>query len=422
MTEIRKLAEGVEGLFIENKRFKTTLVSFNFYLPLCKEEYSANALLPYVLSSCSAEYDSFRNLNLALGELYGATLSASNSKVMDYQWTGLSINVINDRYSINGESTVKKAAELLAKLVFEPKLDGEAFCESDVARERAQLLDQINGEINNKRSYAISKTVSMLFGSDPYGIARFGSYEDMENVTGKELFAAWNRLLRSAYIRVNVVGEALPSGLMEAVGAAFSAIRRENVTAFSGFNTPVLQNKLDKTERMDIAQGKLVMGFSLGEVTAEKDSAAKTVMADIFGGGPYSRLFLNVRERLSLCYYCACRAVKNKGFMLVDSGVESENVDKAYLEILNQLEIMKKGEFSDEEFDSSIRSICDSVKSASDSLGALDAWYAARVFDSSLSAPDDLARLVSKVTRQDVVDAARKVSLCAVYKLLPQEK
>ena len=422
MPQIKKLAEGVEGLFIKNDRFKTTLVSFHFYLPLSRETYSANALLPYVLSSCSEDYKTFRELNLALGNLYGATITAGTNKIMDYQWTSLSINVINDRYSINGESTVNKAAELLASLLFKPAIENGEFYNHDVLREKTQLLDLIKGEINNKRSYAISKTQALMFADDPYGISKYGEYEDMEKIDGKDLFAAWERLLRDAYIRVNVVGESLPEGLMEAVGAAFSAIRRDNVTEFSGFHTPQFAENIDVTERMDIAQGKLVLGFSMGEVTEESRSGAKTVMADIFGGGPYSRLFTNVREKQSLCYYCAARAVKNKGYMICDSGVESENVEKAQREILNQLKVMQNGEFTDEEFEASVCSICDSVKSASDSAAGLDVWYAARVFDSSVPDLDAFYNQIKAVTKEEVTAAAQQVKLCAVYKLLPQEK
>lgn len=422
MPQIQKLADGVEGLFIKNESFNTTLVSFNFYLPLQSETYAANALLPYVLSSCSARYDSFRKLNIKLGNLYGATVSTGNSKLMDYQWTNISISVINDRYTLNNEKNVSCAAELLASLIFDPALDGDSFREGDVAREKGQMLDRIRGEINDKRGYAISRATALMFGSDPYSMPRYGRLEDMEAVTGRDLFVAWERMLRSAFVRINVVGESLPEGIMEAVGAAFAAIRRENVTAFRGFNTPSFCMGSEKTEFMDVAQGKLVLGFSTGTVTPESESAALAVMADIFGGGPYSRLFTNVREKQSLCYYCACRVIKNKGVMLVDSGVECENAERAQREILKQLEVMQNGGFTDEEFDASVCSICDSIKSLEDSTSALSGWYASRVFDSSVTAPADFAGLIKKVTRQDVINAAKKVSLCTVYKLLSEGK
>ncbi len=421
MPQITKLANGVEGLFVENSRFNTTLVSFNFYLPLKRETYSSNALLPYVLSSCSFEYDNFRKLNIKLGNLYGATLSTNNSKIMDYQCLNIAVSVINDEYTLEHEGVVNEAAKLLASLIFSPALQNDSFRESDVNREKAQMLDRIRGEINDKRGFARQRAVSMLFGDDPYGVSRYGEEKDMEKITGRDLFIAWERMLRTAFVRVNVIGAKLPSGLWNAVSSAFSAIKRENVTEFTGFNTPNLKNT-EQTDYMSVSQGKLVMGFSLGEVKAERETAATTVMADIFGGGPYSRLFTNVREKLSLCYYCACQAIKNKGFMLVDSGVESENATKAKEEILNQLEIMKKGEFTDDELAASIISICDSVKSLEDSLSTLNAFYTSRVFDKSVSSPSELINIIKQVTREDVIKAAQKVTPCVTYQLLPEGK
>lgn len=415
------LGEGVEGLFIEDSRFNTTLVSFNFYMPLRDESYEDFALLPYVLSSCSDEYKTFRALNTELGNLYGATLSGGSVKVMDYQRISLSVSVLNDRFSLGGESVVSRAAELLASLIFAPSLQGEAFCERDVEREKQQMLDRIRGEINNKRGYARSKTLSLMFGSDPFGIPRFGREDRMQKVNGKSLFAAWSEMLRSAYIRINVIGAEMPEGIFSAAGKAFSAISRENITSFGGFNMPNLTEGGTVCERMDIAQGKLVMGFSLGRVGDEKSSADIAVMSDIFGGGPYSCLFVNVREKLSLCYYCACSAIRSKAIMMVDSGVEAANEPKARAEILNQLEIMKNGGFTAEQFDSSIRNICDTVKSVGDSQEAINTWYASRVFDSSISTPEEFIAAIEAVTPEQVKQAAQAVKLHTVYSLLPKE-
>ena len=144
-------------------------------------------------------------------------------------------------------------------------------------------------------------------------------------------------------------------------------------------------------------------------------------MCDIFGGGPYSRLFTNVREKMSLCYYCTASSVRYKGFLTVDSGVETENAQKAIDEILNQLEIMKKGEFSQNEFDSSIKSICDSLKTYYDSQNSLDLWYALKINNQNLYSPEDIIEKIKQITKEDVVFAAKGVNLHTIYKLLPKE-
>ena len=75
--KIIHLADGVEGLFIKNERFNTTLVSCNFYLPLKKETAAPYALLPFILTTCSKKYPDFSRLNYKLNRIYGARLDAS---------------------------------------------------------------------------------------------------------------------------------------------------------------------------------------------------------------------------------------------------------------------------------------------------------------------------------------------------------
>ena len=164
------------------------------------------------------------------------------------------------------------------------------------------------------------------------------------------------------------------------------------------------------------------MGFSTKMYGNDDKSLPLMIMCDIFGGGPYSRLFSNVREKMSLCYYCSASAVRQKGLITVESGVETENCEKAEKEILNQLEIFKKGEFSDFEFESSIKSITDSLNSYNDSQLNLDSWYTLKINNSELYSPMDIAEKVSYIKRDDVIKAANGVKLHTVYKLLPLEE
>ena len=121
---------------------------------------------------------------------------------------------------------------------------------------------------------------------------------------------------------------------------------------------------------------------------------------------------------MSLCYYCSATSVRQKGLVTVESGVEFKNANKAETEILNQLEIIKKGEFSEFEFDSSIKSIKDSLNTYNDSQNALDTWYLLKVNNDNIYSPSDISEKISKITREDVIKTAEGVRLHTVYKLL----
>lgn len=420
--KITQLSNGAEGVFIKNDRFNTTLVSYNFYMPLRAETAAHYALLPFMLTTCCDKYPDFSKLNFKLSKLYGANLSASAEKVGDFQLIKIAISVIDDRFSLDGEKLSDSAIELLNRLVFEPKVKDGAFYDTDISREKRKAIEHIRGEISEKRIYARKRLIEEMYKGKPYGVSKCGTEEEVEKITGQSLYKAWREVLSHAFLRVNVISRSMPNGLFDVVSQKLSEIDRENITG-SPVCTPTEKAKKVNTvtENLDIAQGKLVMGFSSETYGDEESTAALSVMCDIFGGGPYSRLFSNVREKMSLCYYCSASSVKAKGLIMVDSGVEKENAETAQKEILNQLEIIKKGEFTDTEFDSSIKGMTDSLNSYNDSQGLLDVWYSVKIFKDKLLSPEDSAELLCSVTRDDVVRAAKGVNLHTVYKLLPKE-
>ena len=419
--KIINLAEGAEGLFIKTERFNTTLISFNFYLPLNKDTVANYALLPFILTSCSKKYPDFRELNYKLSKLYGARLDASTEKYGDYQLLKMTISVINDKFSLDGESLVNRACDMLLRLIFEPNCENGEFLDTDLAREKRKAIEHIKSEISEKRIYAKNRLIEEMYKGETYGTPKCGTINEVENITGKSLYDAWKKMLTSAFIRVHVVGSAVPSGFFENISEKFATLNRNNVTDCH-LSLPTAQRKEPQTvtEELDVKQGKLCLGFSSSMFGNDDDTIPLMVMCDIFGGGPYSRLFSYVREKMSLCYYCSASQVRQKGLITVESGIETENAEKAQKEILNQLEIVKKGEFSDFEFESSIKSICDSLNSYNDSQTSLDTWYTMKVNNSTLYSPADIAEKIKRITRKDVISAASGVKLHTIYKLLPR--
>lgn len=420
--KIIQIARGAEGLFIRNERFNTTSISYNFYLPMREETAALNALLPFILTSCGKDYPDFSALTLKLYKLYGATLDASVEKYGDCQLLSMRISCINDRFTFDSDSLVKAASDMLLGLIFEPNVENGAFIAEDLEREKRKAIEHIKGELAEKRVYAKNRLISEIYKGEAFGIPKCGTVEQVEAITGESLYAAWKNMLANAFVRVHVIGESLPHKFFEAVAEKFEQIERGDITDCR-LCKPTAPAKKVKTvfEKMDVKQGKLVMGFSSETYGDDDASLPLMVMCDIFGGAPYSRLFTNVREKLSLCYYCAASSNRFKGLITVDSGVEWQNADKAADEILNQLEIMQKGEFTDFEFESSIKSISDTLMGYYDSQGAIDSWYALKVHNNVIYSPEEILEKIKNITREDVVYAAKGVKLHTIYKLLPKE-
>lgn len=419
--ELVQLSNGIDGLFIENKRFKTTLVSFNFFLPLENSRKTAeNSLLTYILSSCSNKLRDFTDINLALNDLYGADIEATVNKIGDTQHIKLAVVVVNDEFSLDKRSVINDATNLLLSLIFDPKIENESFFSEDIEREKRKLTEHILGEINDKRLYARGNLISEMFCNEPFGVSRYGNKEDLEQINGHDLYNAWQNLLKKSYIRVQIVGNKLPQNIFENIKNSFSLFDRNFDESILSYTPLKPCNEVKRiTDNMDITQGKLVLGFSSDLYGV--GAYALNVATDIFGGGPYSLLFENVREKMSLCYYCSAGPNKLKGYVIVDSGVESQNAEKAEKEILNQLENIKNGEFSDFAFEASIKNLTSSLDSYYDSLFALDSWYSTNVFSDKLETPESVKEKIKSITRQDVVSAINGVKLHTVYRLLPEE-
>ena len=424
VNEIKRfeLSDGVIGNFIPTTRFKTARLSVSFYVPMREDTASAYALLPFILTGCGKEYPTSRIISRHLDNLYNAALACECTKMGDLQLLSVSITCMENKYALDGSDIILKCANMLSSLIFNPLCDEGGFEEQNFEKEKRLMLERIDSEINNKRSYALSRCVAEVCKGEPCSIPRYGSRQGQVDLTRGELYAAWETLLRTAYVRIGYLASEENEKVFDILGKAFSNLDRKVIDINNPIVSPAKETVSEIHDRMPVKQGKLVLGFRTNIHGGDKDTYKVMVTTDLFGGGPYSRLFDNVREKMSLCYYCAARANRGKGYMTVDSGVEFDNMDKTHNEILNQLDIVCKGEFDDEALAASKRALCDTFRGAEDSQPLIDRWHADRLFVADAPSPDEVAALINSVTKEDVIETAKTFKLDTVYRLLGQEE
>lgn len=419
--ETIQLASGVTARFIQNNRFKTTMISVYFYLPLCKDTVSVQALIPKVMTAQSPQYKDFSEINRRLDSLYGATLSTSVDKLGDLHEIRFAVTAISDRYTLDESGALTGAAQLLTELLFSQYLSGQKYSDNVITREKRLLSEEIKGEINDKRRYARQRCEEEMCSGEPYGLSAHGTVEGVEAINNDAIYNEIKNMLETAYINIQITGEKMPDGIIDTLKQSFSKIQRN----YQKLNDDIIKSaKSTDTviEKMDVKQGKLVMGFRSETVGNDEQTIDTMVMTDLFGGGPYSKLFCNVREKMSLCYYCSARSVRRKGLVFVESGVEKQNTERAKQEIINQFKAVQSGEFSSENLQEAVRSLSDSVKSVSDDLSSLDRWYATRTFEENPMSPEDFANKISSVTAEDVKKSANSFMLDTVYIIEPKEE
>ncbi len=415
--KIKTVKSGVTLGFIKNSRFKASLLTVRFILPLNKYEVTENAMAADIISECSLDYPTPEALQLALSKLYGADIYCSLEKSGDNQVISFSLKCLDDKYGIDGEECFREATHILKGMLFSPDLEGGVFKKAAVDRVRRRQIDIINSEINDKRVYAKNRLEEAMFQGEAYGVPRLGYAENVKSATPEQLISAYKRLIESSEVRITYVGSELPQYITDFAKSFPDTVREKPVSCT--YTEPKEVRELH--EKLDVTQGKLVMGFRTSEIGSDRDTVSTAVAVDVFGGGPYSKLFSEVREKQSLCYYCSARALRKNGFITVESGVEDANAQKAKQEILAQLEAIKQGDFSEELIEASKRSICDSLNSVEDSIGSIDFWYGARLGEEKPLSPKEFAQLVNSVTREQIISSAKKIKADTFYFLESQK-
>lgn len=412
---MQNIAEGIRFCSVKTDKFKTCRVNISLAMPLDKNA-SARAILPFMFSRRCAKYPDYTSLNRVLDELYGAAVSAGVLKRGEAQVISFSMSAIDDRFALDGDKVALECTKLLADMIFDPLTEGESFPEDIIEQEKRLLVEAIENELNDKRRYAMLRCEQLMFADEAYGVNRFGSVEDVKALTPDIVYAAWRDVLQKATVQITMVSSMDPQPIVDLIREKFSEIERHPVeikTLFvSGLPKPEYIS-----ESMPLRQGKLVMGFRTGMRSEDDMMPAMKVAVDIFGGGTYSKLFSVVREKMSLCYYCSAALFNSKGIVMVQSGIEDTNEEKAKNEIINQLRLTAEGKFTDEDFSSSIKSLTDSILGNSDTPEEITAWYASQILRNELKAPETYAKEIGNVDRAEVVRAAKTIMLDTIFML-----
>ena len=412
---MQNIAEGIRFCSVKTDKFKTCRVNISLAMPLDKNA-SARAILPFMFSRRCAKYPDYTSLNRVLDELYGAAVSAGVLKRGEAQVISFSMSAIDDRFALDGDKVALECTKLLADMIFDPLTEGESFPEDIIEQEKRLLVEAIENELNDKRRYAMLRCEQLMFADEAYGVNRFGSVEDVKALTPDIVYAAWRDVLQKATVQITMVSSMDPQPIFDLIREKFSEIERHPVeikTLFvSGLPKPEYIS-----ESMPLRQGKLVMGFRTGMRSEDDMMPAMKVAVDIFGGGTYSKLFSVVREKMSLCYYCSAALFNSKGIVMVQSGIEDTNEEKAKNEIINQLRLTAEGKFTDEDFSSSIKSLTDSILGNSDTPEEITAWYASQILRNELKAPETYAKEIGNVDRAEVVRAAKTIMLDTIFML-----
>jgi len=420
----RELFPGVWLRAVHTNKFKSAYLSVTLFAPLDKETAAANALIPSVLRRGTAVHPDMESLSAALDELYGGAIEPVVRKKGESQCVGFLASFLDDAYALGGERVLESAAALLGEVLLKPYTQDGVFSPDYTDGEKANLLDRIRGQMNDKRTYATHRLTRIMCGEEPFGVDKLGDEAHVEAVTPAGLWQRYQDLLRTAAVEVYYCGSAGPDRVEEALKAALSGLPVNGDRIIPDCEVRLTAGPEPRVveEAMDVTQGKLAMGFRTGGVTCwEEDYPALTMFNAVFGGTTLSKLFMNVREKLSLCYYASSMVEKMKGLVLVSSGIEFDKYQTAKDEILAQLEAIRRGGIEDWELEGARRTLIGGHLATLDDQARQEEFWLGQAAAGLDTTIEELCARLEKVTGEQVAAAARTLELDTVYFLKGKE-
>ncbi|HOM01211.1 MAG TPA: pitrilysin family protein [Acetivibrio sp.] len=412
---------GIKIYRIQSRKFKTNSINIFFYDDLTRENAAKNAMLPAVLRRGCEGYPTIRDISLYLEELYGSVFDCGVTKKGEHQIIQFYIEYISNKYARSDIDLTKKTFDLLLDIITKPVLENNAFKKEYVEQEAQNLKELIESRVNDKMQYVIEKCLEEMCKDEPFGIYDYGNVEDLKEIDEKNLYEHYKYFLETLPVYVFISGDIDDEGV-KYIADGLAKIKRGNIKPIAKTKVEVEVGEVKNiTERVSVNQGKLCLGFRTNTPPGSKDYYKLLVYNSILGGGLHSKLFQNVREKAGLAYYAFSRLEKFKGLMVLSSGIEIKNKDKALEIIYEQLEEIKKGNISDYEYEASIKSIETGIKSLKDSQLQIVDFYLSQYIAQTNDTPDDVIENVKKVTKQDVVDISERIKLDTVYFLTSKE-
>ena len=420
----RELFPGVWLRAVHTGKFKSSYLSITLLAPLTKETAGANALIPEVLRRGTAVHPDMEALSAALDELYGGAVEPAVRKRGETQCVGFAASFLDDAYALKGERILEPAAALLGELLLKPCTEKGVFRADYTAGEKANLIDRIRAQINDKRTYATQRLTQEMCKYEAYGVDRLGDEASVAAITPESLWERYQQLLRTAQVEVYYCGSAQPDRVAEALRAALEGlpVNEDRIDPACDVRVSAGPEPIVVEEAMDVSQGKLALGFRTGGQSCwEEDYPALYLAAAVYGGTTLSKLFMNVREKLSLCYYASATLEKMKGLVLVSSGIEFDKYQTARDEILAQLEAVKRGEIEDWELEGSRRTLIGACMAILDEQSRQEEYWLGQTTAGLEESPKELAARLEAVTREQVAAAAQKLQLDTIYFLKGKE-
>lgn len=411
--------EGIKIHKIETNQFKTNLYAVFLATPLKRENVTKDALIAAILRRGTKNIISQDKISKELEEMYGASFDCGIEKTGDNHIIKFYLEALNEEFLPEKEELTQKCINILLDIVTNPFVENNGFKQEYVDGEKENLKQIINGKIDNKARYSLDRCVEEIFKGEPYGLYKYGYVEDLEKITPQNLYEYYKELIKNCKIDIYYSGIFDNDNTEKIIEKRLQENNIEPRNAKYVINNEMTEKKQKsetKTveESMDVTQGKLVLGLQIDDNNKNSRFAASVYNA-ILGGGANSKLFQNVREKNSLAYTASSSYIRTKNVILVHCGIDIDKYEKALETIKEQIEDMKKGNFTDKDIEDAKKLIISSVKSISAEQDTEITYDYGQELSNEHTTIKDYQQNIEQVKREQIVDIANKININTIY-------
>lgn len=402
---------------IKSDKFKTNLIAVFLTTELTRENVTKNALISSVLRRGTKNMKSQEEISKQMEEMYGAGFDCGLDKIGDNQVIKFYIETVNDNFlPENKDNILNTAIERILEIVFNPYIQNNGFKKEYIEQEKNNIKNIIEGKIDNKSKYSIDRCVEEMYKNEPYGLYKYGYIEDLKDIDGENLYKYYEQLIQNCKIDIFVSGlinEKIENLIEQNENIKKLQERKPKYNIPSASEKTVGEEKVI-TESMDVSQGKLVIGLDVN--LNDPELRYNTLIYNgILGGTANSKLFQNVREKANLAYVASSNYLRHKSNIFINCGIDIENYDKALKLIREQIEDMKKGEFTEEDITKVKKGIIDTIKTIKDEQDTQITYYFSQELCKENVSIDEYIKKIENITKSNIVDIANKVSINTIY-------
>lgn len=413
-----EIKQGIKFHTINTDKFKTNLMAIFLTTKLTRENVTKNALISLLLKRGSKNMKDQEEISKKMEELYGAIFDCGLDKTGDNQVIKLYIETINDKYLPQSEGDLLKTTmEKLLEIAFAPYIENGEFLPEYVEQEKNTIRQLIGTKKDNKARYAQTRCIEEMYKNQPYSLFKYGYEEDLEKINGKNLYEYYKELLQTCKIDIFLSGNLN--------GKEYEIIKNnENIQKLEEREPVYIKPKVAQvnlseaekivTENLDVAQGKLVLGLDIDIKNADQKYDV-LMYNSILGGTATSKLFQNVREKAHLAYVASSNYFRFKNNIIINCGIEISNFEKALKIVKEQIEDMKTGKFTEEDLENCKKVVKSTIEAIKDEQDTGITYYFSQELSEEKTTPEEYLNRIEKITKENVIDIANKVSINTIY-------